>query len=150
MKDNEARNHLDNVGLNLDLAEDTKTSMREFVLSVIYNNDADMTCGQARAQTWHKMKRKTMSRLPPDEDSLSLYMERTNYLYYCQMHYNLTEHPSHIGHGWQILNGKCRPVGHTIQALPRMLVANADSDDVSASDSDTASEYGDSTDSGED
>ena len=90
-------------------------------------------------------------RLPPDDDSLRLHLERTNYLSYCQMHYDLREHPSPIGHGWKIINGKCRPVRHTLPALPDYLRKQAytlQNSDESSSDED-ASECGESTDSDE-
>ncbi|CAM4305034.1 unnamed protein product [Leuciscus chuanchicus] len=68
---------------------------------------ADVSCGKARVSKWHKLKNKYSICLPPDDDSLNLHMERTNYLTYCQLHYNLQEHPSPIGHGWELGNGKC-------------------------------------------
>ena len=78
----------------------------------------DASCGQARAFKWHKLRNKCTIRLPLDDDSSNLHMERTNYLTYCQLHYNLQEHPSPIGHGWELVNGKCRPVRHTLPPLP--------------------------------
>jgi hypothetical protein len=46
------------------------------------------------------MKKKSTARLPPDDDTLNQHVEGTNYITYCQLHYNLIEHPSPIGHGW--------------------------------------------------
>ena len=83
--------------------------------------------------------------LPPDDDSLNLHMERSNYLTYCQLHYNLQEHPSPIGQGWELVNGKCRPVRHTLPPLPQQLTPH-DCSNESSSD-DERSQCGDSTDS---
>jgi hypothetical protein len=106
------------VGESFELEDEVRADMKTFVLSNIYAESADVTCGQARAFKWHKLKKKSTIRLPPDDDSLDLHVERKNYITYCQLHYNLLEHPSPIGHGWQILNGKCRPVRHTLPPCP--------------------------------
>ncbi|KAL8565961.1 hypothetical protein ACOMHN_054946 [Nucella lapillus] len=113
MTNPEARELLERVGESLDLENSVKADMKSFVLSSIYGESADATCGQARASKWHKMKRKSTFRLPPDDDSLNLHVERTNYITYCQLHYNLFDHPSPIGHGWELVDGKCRPVRYT-------------------------------------
>jgi len=78
--------------------------MKAFVLSNVYGDSADATCGNARASKWHKLKKKSRTRFPPDDDSLDLHVERTSYITYCQLHYNLLEHPSLIG---EILHGRC-------------------------------------------
>ena len=57
-----------------------------------------------------KIEEKSTIRLPPDDDPLNHHVERTNFISYCQIHFDLQEHPSTIGHSWEILNGKCRPV----------------------------------------
>ncbi|KAL8563613.1 hypothetical protein ACOMHN_024714 [Nucella lapillus] len=140
----EARELLKRVGESLDLENSVKADMKSFVLSSIYGESADATCGQARASKWHKMKRKSTFRLPPDDDSLNLHVERTNYITYCQLHYNLFDHPSPIGHGWELVDGKCRPVRYTQPPLPQQLTLR-DYSDESGSD-DERSEPGDSTD----
>ncbi|KAJ8365531.1 hypothetical protein SKAU_G00143620 [Synaphobranchus kaupii] len=94
---------------------------------------ADVTCGQARASKWHKLKTKSTIPLPLDDDSLNLHIERANFIAYCQLHYNLFEHPSPIGHGWELVNGKCRPVRHTLPALPQQLTLH-DCPDESSDD----------------
>ncbi|KAF3856929.1 hypothetical protein F7725_017652, partial [Dissostichus mawsoni] len=91
--------------------------MKAFVLSIVYAESGDVTCGQARASKWHKLKKKSTVHLPPDDDSLDHHVERKNYIAYCQ----LLEHPSPIGHGWELVNGKCRPVRHTLPPLPQQL-----------------------------
>ena len=141
----EARELLGRVGESLELKHDVRADMKAFVLSVIYAESADVSCGQARVSKWHKLKNKSTIRLPPDDDSLNLHMERSNYLTYCQLHYNLQEHPSPIGHGWELVNGKCRPVRHILPPLPQQLTPHDCSDKSSIDDE--MSQCGDSTDS---
>ena len=96
------------------------------------------------------MKKKSTVRLPPDDDTLNHHLESTNYITYCQVHYDLLEHPSPIGHGWEFRNGKCRPVRHTQLPLPHQLIPVDCTDDSSnESSSDDDSEISDSTDSDE-
>jgi len=151
MNDPESRELLKNVGDSLELVNETKADMKAFVISKIYGQNEDVTCGQARASKWHKLKKKSMIRLPPDDDSLDLHLKRTNYIAYCQLHFNMFEHPSPLGHGWQILNGKCRPARHSLPPLPQQLTPHesmADSSDSSSSDGEQ-SEGGESTESDE-
>ena len=92
-----------------------------------------------------------MIHLPPDDDSLDLHLKSTNYIVYCQRHYNIFEHPSPLGHGWQIINGKCRPVRHSLPPLPQQLTpleSMTDSSDRSSSDGEQ-SECGESAESDE-
>lgn len=145
-----ARRLLGRVGESLELRDEVKSAMKTFVLYEIYSENAGVTCGQARASRWHKMKKKCTVRLPPDDDTLNHHLERTNYITYCQIHYDLLEHPSPIGHGWEFMNGKCRPVRYTKPPLPHKLTPDHDIDDGSdESSSDDDSEISDSTDSDE-
>ena len=149
--DPEARGLLGRVGESLELEDEVRSDMKTFVLSKIYALSDVVNCGQARVSQWHKLKKKSTIRLPPDDDSLGLHLERVNYITYCQLNYNLLEHPSPIGHGWEILNGKCRPVRHTLPPLPQQLLhrhCSEESSDESGSD-DERSECGQSTDSDE-
>ena len=66
-------------------------------------------------------KKQFILHLPPEDDSLNLHFERTNYLTFCQLHYDLLEHPLSLGYGWELVNGKCRPVRHTLPPLPQQL-----------------------------
>ncbi|MES9880814.1 MAG: hypothetical protein ABW185_08030 [Sedimenticola sp.] len=144
-----ARELLRRVGETLELEDDVRADMKAFVLSNVYSEIADVTCGQARASKWHKLKKKSTIRLPPDDDTLDHHVERTNYITYCQLHYNLIEHPSPIGHGWTIENGKCRPVRHRQLRLPQQLTLRDYSVDSSDENSrnDEISECGESTES---
>ena len=148
--DAEARELIAQVGQTLELEEELSEDMTSFVLSCVYGEREDMTCGHARASKWHKQKKKSTMRLPPDKDTLTHHFKRVNYLAYCQMNFILTEHPSPIGNGWQIVNGKCRPVRNTLPALPDQLNPHYYTDEDSSDSSDNESEYGDATSSEED
>lgn len=142
---------LKRVGEDVELYDEVRADMKAFVICNVYAESGDVSCGQARASKWHKLKKKSTMRLPPDSNSLDFHVERTNYITYCQRHYNLLEHPSPIGHCWEIMNGKCRPVRHTLPPLPEQLTRWDSSDenaDESSSD-DEMSECGESTDSNE-
>jgi len=71
ISDPEARELLGGVGESLELRDYVKATMKTFVLSKIYNEDTCVICGQARASWWHKMKKKSTVRLPPDDDTLN-------------------------------------------------------------------------------
>ena len=92
--------------------------MKLFVLRNVYDECSNVTCGKARALKWNKMKKKRTAQLPPDEDSLNQHLMRVNFILYCQLNFRLVEHPSPVGHGWEIINGKCKPVRHRNPALP--------------------------------
>ncbi|CAB4022718.1 Hypothetical predicted protein, partial [Paramuricea clavata] len=103
--------------------------MKAFVMCNVYAESGDVSCGQARASKWHKLKKKSTMCLPPDSNLLDFHVERTNYITYCQRHYSLLEHPSPIGHGWEIMN--------TLPPLPEQLTRWDSSDentDESSSD----------------
>jgi len=70
ISDTEARELLQQVGERPELRDEVKAAMRTFVLHTMYSENAGVTCGQARASKWHKMKKKSTVRLPPDDDTL--------------------------------------------------------------------------------
>lgn len=148
MSDPDARELLGRVGENLPL-DDARDDMRSFVLSFIYGEGTSASCQEARASKWQKLKKKNTIRLPPDNDTLDQHLKRTNYLSYCQQNFNLDEHPSPIGHGWELVNGKCCPVRYTLSPLPQQLPLH-DHDYSDLSSEDEESEWGDSTDSDSD
>ena len=39
----------------------------------------------------------------PDDVTLNHHCKRTNHITYCQLHFILLEHPSPVGHGWEIM-----------------------------------------------
>ena len=118
INDPQSRQLLQRVGENLQLQNDIKQEMKLFVLRNVYDECSNVTCGKARALKWNKMKKKRTAQLPPDEDSLNQHLMRVNFILYCQLNFRLVEHPSPVGHGWEIINGKCKPVRHRNPALP--------------------------------
>ena len=89
-------------------------------------------------------------RFPPDDDTLNHHCARTNYITYCQFHFSLVEHPTPIGHGWEIIKGKWQPGRYTLPPLPHQVMALEhllNSSDESSNDDDSGSE--ESTDSDE-
>ena len=74
MTDPEARELLEQVGESPVLDDKVRKYMTVLVLSHVYAESADVTCAQARASKWHKLKKKSMIRLPPDDDSLDLHV----------------------------------------------------------------------------
>ena len=150
INDLDAGELLKQVGEHVELHKEVEVDMTAFVICNIYAEHGDR--GQARASKWHKLKKKSTMRLPPDTNSSNFHLQRTNFIAYCQRHNALQEHPSALGHGWEIMNGKCGPVRHTLPALPEQLTrfdVPADIVDNSSSD-DEMSEYGELTDSDED
>ena len=81
MSDPEARELLQQVGERLELRDEVKAAMKTFVLHTMYSENAGVTCEQARASMWHKMKKHSPP--PPDDDTLNHHLERTNYITYC-------------------------------------------------------------------
>ena len=145
-RDSEARKLLFEVGENLVLHDEVREKMKKFVLSVIYGENYD-SCSKARASKWRTMKKKSMARLPPDDDTLNHHCERTNYLTYCLKNFDLRIHPSPIGHGYVNINGRCRPVRYSKSALPENLSLTTDTTEVESDES--GSEYGESSDDGD-
>ena len=67
------------------------------------------------------MKKKSMHRLMSDEDTSNYICLCANYLAYCQKKFQLSRHPSPIGNGWGIIDGKCQSVKNVLPALPASL-----------------------------
>ena len=107
-KDQEAQHLLQKVGNCLELSDDVRDDMRQFVLLKIYGGK-ETNCAEARAAIWRKMKKKSLVPLPPDEDILHHHLDQVNYLPFFLKHYELNRHPSQIGRGWEYINRKCRP-----------------------------------------
>ena len=64
ISDSEARELLEQVGERLELQDEVKAAIKTFVLHTMYSENAGVTCGQARASRWHKMKKKAQSASP--------------------------------------------------------------------------------------
>ena len=135
MKSPEARNLLLECGDTIPITKNVLKKLKKFVLKFVYGTKKS-TCAEARADQWKSMKKKSTQRLVPDEDTLEHICIRANYLSYCQKQYQLKSHPSPIGNGWEIINGKCRPVRHSIPALPENLCQQDFSSDTQSSSED--------------
>ena len=70
---------------------------------------------------WIIVFKTSLMRLRPDNDSLNLDIIHSNYLAYIHRHAELRNHPSPIGHGWEMMNGHCRTVRYTKVDLPAVL-----------------------------
>ena len=77
MKDPEARELLGRVSECLELKDEVKADMKAFILSKVYCEDIALTCGQARASKWQKLKKKSTVRLPLDDDTLNHHCAQT-------------------------------------------------------------------------
>ena len=74
-----------------------------------------------RAEKWRCQKKKSLKslmRLHPDDGCLKQHITRANFLAYIQRHPELRDHPSPVGYGWTLVNGRSRPVRHNQHALP--------------------------------
>ena len=96
--------------------------------------------GTARAAKWKAMKKKSFTCLPPDGDSLRQHCFCANYLVYLVHHPSLKDHPSPLGHGWELASGRCRPVRHTrptlLTHLPEPELSEDSEEDESNEDND--------------
>ena len=113
----EARQQLSKCANSLDIEEEAIEELFEFTCLVICGDKVSRTMG-ARAAKWKAMKKKSFIHLPPDVDSLRQHCLRANYLAYLVHHPSLEDHPSPLGHGWELASGQCSPVRHTRPALP--------------------------------
>ena len=105
----------------LPLTDDVLDDLKSHVIRYVYGDVQSSSLSLARAAKWKKQKKKSLIRLPPDDDSLRQHIKRANFLACIQRHPDLIRHPSPIGHGWELVNGRCRPVRHTKPALPLSL-----------------------------
>ena len=67
------------------------------------------------------MRKKSLARLPPNEDTLYHHLNRVNYLSFLLKRFELNRHSSPIGQGWEYINGKCRPVRYAVPATADVL-----------------------------
>ena len=142
VKSVECRRLLSSCGERLPLKEDVLNDLVSYVTRFVYGDVQSSSLGIARAAKWKGQKNKSLMRLPPDSDSLKQHILRANYLAYIQRHPELRTHPSPVGHGWELINGCCKPVRHTQPPLPLTL-----SNTLPPHDSDIDSEFSDVIDS---
>ncbi|CAB3976667.1 Hypothetical predicted protein [Paramuricea clavata] len=142
VKSVECRRLLSSCEESLPLKEDVLNDLVSYVTRFVYGDVHSSSLDIARAAKWKGQKNKSLMRLPPDSDSLKQHILRANYLAYIQRHPELRTHPSPVGHGWELINGCCKPVRHTQPPLPLTL-----SNTLPPHDSDIDSEFSDVIDS---
>ncbi len=120
-KSPEDRSLLSKCGESLPLNDDVLHNLNSYVIHYVYADVQSSSLDVTRAAKWKKKKKKSLMRLPPDDDSLRQHIKRANILAYIQCHPDIKRHPSPIGHGWELFNGRCRPVCHTNPSLPLSL-----------------------------
>ena len=76
---------------------------------------------QSCSLKWRAQINKSVSRLPPDNDSVELHCMRASYLSYTQKNYYRTSHPSAIGNGWLVVDGKSRTLRFRNSEIPTTL-----------------------------
>ena len=122
------------------LSDDVLNDLKSFVIRYIYGDTQSSSLNQACATKWRSFKKKSLMFLLPDDDSLEQHIKRANFLAYIQHHPDLRRHPSPICHGWELVNGYCRPVRHTKPVLPCSLPVSPTQQDQYNSDSEANSE----------
>ena len=105
-------------GESLQLSDDALNDLKMYVMRYVYGDVRSFSLDLLLAEKWRCQKKKSLMRLPPDDDCLKQHITRANFLAYIQRHPELRDHPSPVGYGWALVNGRCRPVRSTPQALP--------------------------------
>ena len=121
MMNAEARNLLKECGSSLPISQNTMDGLKVFVRKYVYNDSRSDTMSRSRSLKWKTQINKSVSRLPPDNDSVELHCMRANYLSYTQKNYYRTSHPSAIGNGWLVVDGKCRTLRSRNSEIPTTL-----------------------------
>ena len=137
VKSSDARNLLASYGVSLELTDETVSNMSKFVIKYVYNDTSSSTPSAARAAKWRYQKRKSLTRIIPDSDSLLHHFKRVNYITFIQKNFHLNKHPDPLLHGWHLDNGLCLPTKSNLQALPRAMPEQIEqSDDNTDTDND--------------
>ena len=136
MKHAEGRELLQECGNSLPIPQETMNDLKTFVRKYVYIDSRSDTMSQSWTLKWKAQKNKSISRLPPHDDSLKIHCMRANYLSYIQKNYSLTSHPSPIGNGWYVVDGKCRTLRFRNPEMPSTLdsCSTADNDDEGIND----------------
>ena len=118
----ETKECLEDFGKTLVLSEKVINDLIMFVIRFIYNDKKSKTLAESRVALWKKMKRKSMQRLPPDEDTLRLHLQRCNYVTHGYLNYMLPESPPlPTQFGWTTTDDVCVPIRYTIPPLPELI-----------------------------
>ena len=68
-KSTEARDLLKECGNSLQMSEDVMLALKTFVMKYVYSDTKSKTISQSRALKWKQQKKKSIARLPPNNDS---------------------------------------------------------------------------------
>ena len=117
LKSAEARSLLLKCGESYQLNDIALNDLKIDVMRYVYGHVHSFSFDMLRAEKWRCQKKKSLMRLLPDDDCLKQNITRANFLAYIQRHPELRDHSSHVGYGWTLVNGCCRPVCHIQQAL---------------------------------
>ena len=82
LKSAEARNLISKCGEGLTLSNDVFNDIKSFVIRYIYGDTHSSTLNQTRATKWKSLKKKSLMRLLPDDDSLKQHIKCANFLAY--------------------------------------------------------------------
>ena len=93
-------------GESLQLSHDALNDLNIFVMRYVYGDVRSSSIDLLRADKWRWQKNKSLMRLPPDDDCLKQHITRANFLAYIQRHPELRDHPSPVGYGWTLVNGR--------------------------------------------
>jgi len=81
-KSSEARNLLASCGASLDLTDEAISNLNKFVIKYVYNDNKSLTPSAARASKWRCQKKKSLTRMITDSDSLLYHFKRVNDMTY--------------------------------------------------------------------
>ncbi len=93
-KSPEARSLLSRCGEHLPLRDDASDDLKAYIIRYVYGDLQSSSLDLARAAKWIKLKKKSLMRLPPDDDSVIQHIKHANFLAYIQRHPELKRHPS--------------------------------------------------------
>ena len=98
-KSTDARKLLSACGENIVITDDDIQKLTQFVIKYIYSDYKSKTIAEARASRWKLQKRKSLTRMIPDMDSLIHHIKRANYIAYIQRNFSFKDHPSPMDNG---------------------------------------------------
>jgi len=98
---------------SFDFEEEVLEELFQFTRHVIYGDKKSSTMAEAHAVKWKTLKSKSLISFPPDADSLRQHCLCANYLAYLERHPSKKHHILPLGHGWELVGGRCCSVRHT-------------------------------------
>ena len=102
----EARSLLLKWGERFQLSDDALNDLKIYVMGNVYGYVRYSSLDVLRAEKWRCQKKKSPTRLPPDDDCLKQHIMRANFLAYIRRHPQLRDHPSPVGYGGTFVSGR--------------------------------------------